>query len=419
VDGSIGQLLTLIDEAGPTLADLQKNLPVLLKMAGSEGTRTYIVVFQNNAEIRATGGNAATTAEITVDNGKIEMLDNKDAVAFHLAGVSGKGTYKPSPETLKLYESDLTTNAQNYSRTPDFPTTARMFTTLWKNTTKQDAAGVISVDPVVLSYMLAVTGPVTLADGSQLTAQNAVKTLLSDAYERFGDNGLASDAYFADAASRVFKKISSGDWAPTAMLDALQNGVKEQRIYGWFASSDEEALAVDYHIDGILASDNAKKSQVGVYLNDASYSKLEYYLSTKTDVTCDATARTVTTKVTMTSSVPGPKLSDYTLGWRNKSLGLPRTTMILDVVGFALPGGKLSSTPASGDIKKFDRSGTEAGREGKSITVTLPIGKTKTVTYTSTLPAGPLGPLEVRFSPTVAQTPVTIAPECSQLFPTK
>lgn len=416
VDNAIGQLLDVMDEAGPALAMVQKYLPTLLQLAGAEGPRTYIVLFQNNAEIRATGGNAATSAIVSVDNGKIEMREDEQSAYFHLAGVKGWLDYEMPESTLAMYEDDFDAYAQNYTRTPDFPTSAQMYRSLWQTNIGGDVDGVISIDPVVLSFMLAATGPVTLDDGSELTSENVVKVLLSDSYERFGTDGLAADAYFADVAGKVFEKVSSGDWDPMKMLEQMQKAAEQQRIYMWFPREAEEALATEFKVDGALATDNATTTQVGAYLVNASYSKLEYYLTTKTDVTCDPAARTVTTTVTMTSAVPGWNISDYTLAWRNPVLNVDRTTMILDVLSYAVPGGTITSNPENGEFYDWTRTGSEAGRDGKSITITLPMGETKSVSFTSTLPEGELGPLEVRYSPTVTETPVTVAPSCEELF---
>lgn len=416
VDDAIGQLLDVMDEAGPALEMVEKYLPTLLQMAGSEEPRTYVVLFQNNAEIRATGGNAATSAIVSVDNGKIEMRDDEQAEAFHMAGVNGYLDYELPDATLAMYEDDFDVYAQNYTRTPDFPTSAQMYRSLWQSTNGGDVDGVISIDPVVLSHMLEATGPVTLEDGSQLNSENVVKALLSDSYERFGTNGLAADAYFADVAGRVFQTVSSGAWDPLIMLEQLQKAAEEQRTYLWFAREGEQALSNEFNLDGALAADNVARTQVGTYLVNASYSKLEYYLSTSMAVSCDPAARTVTTALTMTNTISDPNLSEYTLAWRNPNLGLLRTTMLLDVISYAVPGGTITSNPENGEFADWTRTGSEAGRDGKSITITLPMGETKTVAYTSTLPEGPLGPLEVRYSPTVTQTPVTIDASCDGLF---
>lgn len=418
VDEAIGQLITVVEQAGPLLDTGEELLPIALRMAGSEGPRNYLVIFQNNAEIRATGGNAATSTVIRADNGKIEKVEDETVEDFYIAGVSGKLRSDLPKETLRLYESDFAYNAQNFTRTPDFPTTAGMFSQLWEQTNGTELDGVISIDPVALGYMLEATGPIELEDGTEINADNAVSLLLSETYERFGTDGRAADAYFADVASRVFDKIASGAWGPMAMIDQLTRSVDEQRIYAWFPREDENAVVSELGVDGALTVDNTAATQVGMYVNDSSYSKLEYYLSTSMTVTCDAAARTMTTSLSLASSVPGPNLSGYTLGWRNNRLGLPRTTMILDVLSVAPPGASLvGTTPADGDIARWDRDGSEKGHALASRTMLLKMGETKTVSFTSVLPEGPLGALQVRYSPTVTQTPVTVDSSCSALFP--
>lgn len=418
VDEAVGQLISVVDQAGPLLDTAEQLLPIALRMAGSEGPRNYLVVFQNNAEIRATGGNAATSTVIHADNGKIQKVEDETVDDFKIAGYNGWLDADLPDETLDLYEDDFDRNAQNFTRTPDFPTTASMFSQLWTQTNDTQLDGVISIDPVALSYMLAATGPVPLEDGSEINAENAVKLLLSDTYERFGTNGLAADAYFADVSSRVFDKIASGSWSPTAMIDQVMRSVEEQRIYAWFPREDENAIVTQFNVDGALPADNVEATQIGMYLNDASYSKLEYYLSTSMNVTCDAAARTVTTSLTMNSTVPGNDLSGYTLAWRNNSLGLPRTTMILDVLSVAPPGSTITGVdPADGDIKRWNRDGVEKGHPVASRTMLLEMGESKTVSFTAALPEGPLGPLEVRYSPTVTQTPVTVDASCAAIFP--
>jgi hypothetical protein len=417
VGDAIGQLLSVMDQAAPALDLVEKYLPTVLQLAGGDEPRTYIVLFQNNAEIHSTGGNAATSAIVSVDDGKITMREDDEVAAFLFAGLAGDGAYEMPDEALDIYEPDFVTFAQNYTKTPDFPTSAEKFRDLWEKTNGSKIDGVISLDPVVLSYMLRATGPIALDDGSELNADNAVTLLLRDTYERFGGDGLAADAFFADVAGRVFAAVASGDWDPIAMLDQLRLGVGERRIFAWFSRDAEDAVATELHLDGALTADNAAETQVGVFVNNASYSKLEYYLSASVAVRCDAPARQMTTAITVTSTVPGPNLSDYALAFRNPSLGLPRTTMLLDTVYFAPPGSTIvGSDPESGDLPEWDRAGVEKGHEAKSITLEVPMGETVTASFTSTLPDGPLGPLSVRYSPTVGQTPITVDASCDGLF---
>ena len=412
----IDELLTIIEGAAPALDVVNRYLPTLLDMAGSGGSKTYLVIFQNNAEIRATGGNPAASMILTMTDGALGFAAQASAATFYEAGTVGNVYTELPPETLGLYLPTINQYSQDYTMTPDFPTTAQLFQTLWANTSGANFDGVISIDPVVLSHMLAVAGPVTLASGEQVTAENAASLLLSESYERYPD-GRESDLFFADVAQRVFTHLTTSTWDPLEMLAALETSAKEQRVYLSFVEPNAQALAVELGVDGALAPDTAAETQVGIYLNDSSVGKLEYHLTTTVAATCDPTARTMTTTMTMHNSIPDSIQSFYTLGYRNGGYGIPRTTMMLDVMFFAPPGAQILSTdPEFGMVEEWDRTGIEKGNTAVSRTVFVPQNETVTASYTVALPAGELGPLDLRYTPTANPTVVTIDAGCGGLF---
>ncbi|MCD2498730.1 DUF4012 domain-containing protein [Microbacterium nymphoidis] len=420
VKDNIGQLVDIIDEASPAFDLAEKYLPTMLAMLGADGPRDYILLFQNNAEIRSTGGNPSNAAVLHVDNGKIEMRDDWESAAFIERGLSGTGFAPIEPaEKAQLFENDTWNNSQNFSRYPDFRDTADVVSRLWTDVSGSPVQGVISLDPVALSYMLRVTGPVTVdGEDEQITADNAVQLLLSDTYERFGADGLAASWYFGKAASAIFDKISAGGWDPLAMLDQLKAGAAEQRIYLWFPDEASQAMAHELNLDGAITGDNSQTVQTGIYLNDTSYSKLEYWLGTTMAVSCNADARTVTTSVSMTNSIPDSIGSTYTLGRRNTQWGYTSNTITLDVLGMAIPGGELVGTdPGEGDISYNDRSGVYNGRQTQSLTAAIRQGETRTFSFTSSVPADATTPLSVRWTPTTSKTPVTIEESCMSMFP--
>ncbi|MEV7873756.1 hypothetical protein [Microbacterium sp. NPDC089188] len=154
-------------------------------------------------------------------------------------------------------------------------------------------------------------------------------------------------------------------------------------------------------------------TQLGIYLNDFSVSKLEYHLSTEVFASCNAADRTVNVSMNMRNGITDDITNAYTLGFRNSSYGLPPRTMMLDTLFFAPPGAAITAMdPGQGDIASLSRSGNENGNTGESRMVTLGQNETRTVSYTVQLPSGPLGPLDLRHTPTASDTPVTIDPSC-------
>ena len=419
VEDNIGQVVDMVAEATPLIEVGNKYLPTILPMLGDGGTRNYAVMFQNNAEIRSTGGNPGNAAILSITDGKVTMREDWAVVSFAALGYGGTGLpYIEPAEKAALFENDTTQYVQNYTRFPEFADTSSYVQQLWTKATGENLDGVISLDPVMLSYMLAVAGPVDVPGyDRQVTGDNAVQTLMSDAYEDFG-TGAEAQLFFDAAAGAIFAKVMSGDWEPMAMFDAFDRGNAEQRVYMSFVNPNEQAMAAEFGTDGRIYTDTATTAQVGIYLNDASYSKLEYYLSTSMDVACDPGARTVTTSVTMTNNIPHGNFSNYTLGARNGNFGQARTTMMLDVLSFALPGGELVATsPEFSDYSSMDRSGNYNGLDARNIFATVPMGESRTVSFTSTVPEGLNVPLSVRYTPTTTQTPVTIQESCVAMFP--
>jgi len=411
VDDAVGSLIDVFEVAAPALDIAEKYLPNILDVAGADEPRRYMLIFQNNAEIRAGGGLPGATAIVDVENGKADLAEQTSTYSFR----RDMKVIEPPLEMDQLYETDTFMGFGNYTRTPNFATTGEAFNSIWNITTGTDLDGVISLDPVALSYMLVATGPVTASDGTKLTSDNVVEELLYNAYQRLPVS--EQDEFFGDAAKKVFDKISSGDWDPLEMVDQLVKASNEDRLKAWFPREAEETMVADLGIDGQLPTSNEEVSQPGLFVNDFSASKLTYFLSSDMTISCDADAGTMTTELTVANSAPVGQLADYQLGRRNARYGIARETFILDAMYFALPGTEIVSANTPPDDYAATRVGVENERNVQLDRYFIPAGTEKTISYTSTLPTGEVGPLDPRFSPTVTDTGVTIASSCADVFP--
>ena len=207
----VGTLHTTIQKVLPVTAELRKVMPLFYPALGGDGKRHYLLMFQNNAEERASGGNPAALAMLNVDDGKIKLGRQPSSTDF-------PSPYPTPPLKLggdwdKLYGTHVSTFLQNTTFTPDFPTSARLVRAMWLKRFGGKVDGVISFDPVALSYLMNATGPIKLATGETLTSQNAVQYLLSDVYAKYPDQ-LVQNAVFASAAQAVFTAVTSGQRSP-------------------------------------------------------------------------------------------------------------------------------------------------------------------------------------------------------------
>lgn len=291
-----------LQKAEPVTAELRKVMPVLYPALGGEGTRHYLLMFQNNAEERASGGNPAALTMLVVDDGKVSLGTQPNSRDFP----------HPYPEPVltfggdweHIYGAHTSTYETNTTFTPDFPQTALLTRTMWLKQFGGKVDGVVSLDPVALSYLLRATGPIKLPTGEVLTSSNAVRFLLSDVYKQYL-LGTEQDAVFASAAKAVFDAVTHGQGSPKAYVQQLKPMLDQQRLKAWSVRKDEEDLLLTSQMGNMLPADNTKATTVGVYNNDDSTSKMSYYMQNTVTVSarmCPAkTARfTVSTAITDT-----------------------------------------------------------------------------------------------------------------------
>lgn len=247
---------------------------LLPAMLGGGGPRDYLLVFQNNAEARSTGGIVGALALLHTDDGRITLV--RQASTGDLPALDGPAL-PLSAATTTLYGEITGEFVQDTTLTPHFATSAALVRAMWERRYGTKVDGVISVDPVALGYILRATGPVDVGGGAQLTADNAVQVLLSESYARFGDPR-QQDEFFAAAAAAVFTRVASGAFDPAAMLSALARAGDERRVLLWSAHRDEQEILAATTLSGPLPASTSTEHRFGVYLNDATGAKMDYYL---------------------------------------------------------------------------------------------------------------------------------------------
>ena len=131
-------------------------LPPLL---GADGPRSYMVTFQNEAELRGTGGLPGAFAILHADNGKLsfERFESDSELCCVQSGLD------LGHEFDVLWSGGPPALYANSNESPHFPYAARIWTAMWQRKTGQHLDGAITLDPTTLGYLLAVTGPATLA----------------------------------------------------------------------------------------------------------------------------------------------------------------------------------------------------------------------------------------------------------------
>lgn len=363
------------------------------------GNGTYLLVFQNNAEIRATGGLPGAYAVLDIDDGSIKLG------AQGTGGSLGELPASVTPLTAeedKLFTDLLVTDFRDVNFTPDFPRAAEIASAIVKDEKGLDVDGVLSVDPVTLSYLLEGIGPVELEDGTRLTADNAVDSLLNGVYVNYPD-GKEQDAFFASATQKIFDKVLSGAGDPTALLKALTKATNERRVALWSKDADVTKAIAGTPLAHELPTGDAASPALGFYLNDATGAKMQYYLdysvAGKAAKCTDAGAQSYTSEMTLRSTAPADSAS-LPVSIRGPGFGAEPGSMLMNLYLYGTNGGTIDSVEIDNEETTFTRA-THEGRPVVILTIQVDPGQTVTVQSKLTSGAGQTGSTVVTSTPSI------------------
>lgn len=255
-------------------------------MLGADGPQDFLLVFQNNAEVRASGGITGAWARVHTDGGRIELEEQGSAGDF---AVPRTPLVELTDEERAVYSDVVGRYFANPVMIPDFPRAAELYDAFWKaNYPGTELDGVVTLDTVALSYLLRATDPVTV-DGAQLRPDNVVRTLLNLVYLNIPDPA-QQDAFFTKATGAIFTAATSGTTSPTELVKAARQAIDERRLM--VASFDEDVATrlSGTMVEGDFGGDSGATPQVDVTLDDATGAKMSYYLDYSGDLTSTSCA---------------------------------------------------------------------------------------------------------------------------------
>ncbi len=290
---------------------LRQFIKVAPSALGSERPMKYLVVFQNSAEARGTGGIIGAYAQVQIWRGKISILrqgSNVDLQSMDFIPV------KMPDEYINVYGSDPAI-WQNSNLSPHFPYAAKIWSALWQKQFNEKLDGVIATDPEALSYVLQAIGPITLATGEKITSDNVVEKTLSTAYQRFATDNNARKQYLLEVMSGVVEKLLQGEFSPITLAQKIQTPVLEHRVLISFTNSRDQSLITPTVVSGNL--DSGPNNEFRVVIQNTAGNKLDYYLSKQTSITATACNEPLETslQVTITNHLTSVvNLPDYVIG---------------------------------------------------------------------------------------------------------
>lgn len=200
----LGELHTYL-KLIPTITPLLQNAPLL---SGEDKPTTYLVLLQNNMELRPTGGFIGSFALFTVEKGKIksrEVYDVYDADG-KLAG------FVTPPDPIKQYLREPSWHMRDSNWDPDFPTSAKRALWFLDKTMNRTADVVVAVDLSFVKSLLRVTGPLEVVGFSETVDEHTLyEKAQSHAEKDFFPGSTAKKTYLAALTESLLARVQNSD----------------------------------------------------------------------------------------------------------------------------------------------------------------------------------------------------------------
>ncbi|MFZ5919770.1 MAG: DUF4012 domain-containing protein [Chloroflexota bacterium] len=162
-------------KADPALALLSDSLTLAMEIprvlgATSQGPKTYLLLVQNEDELRPTGGFITAAGTLLVQNGEILHVAFEDSGNFD----NWSRPYPTAPWQLDRYMNSPVLIFRDANWFTDYPTTALYAEYLYSFNNDHSVDGVIAFDQQMLVELLGVLGPLEVEDAPYLIDANNV-----------------------------------------------------------------------------------------------------------------------------------------------------------------------------------------------------------------------------------------------------
>jgi hypothetical protein len=152
----VDRLLAKFDEALPVAQTGLQLLQIAPSLLGADGPHTYLLLAQNNHELRATGGYISGVGIVRFENG--QMSDLRLADSYAVDNLS-----QPHPDAPRVLAEQMGTQLlllRDSNWSPDFPTSAEVARLLYEQDQGVATDGAIAVDLEAVRLLVGAVEPV-------------------------------------------------------------------------------------------------------------------------------------------------------------------------------------------------------------------------------------------------------------------
>lgn len=242
------------DEAG----DLVNLLPNLL---GFTKPVTYLVLFENNTEMRPGGGFLGSYGVVRMEKGKPEVLVVEGTES--LDGRAPESWQVEPPEPIGKYLGVKSWYFRDSNWSPDFAESAKLGLSFYRGEEglgASDVSTVVAVTPTVLEKLLSITGPIVIEN---ITFESSSVTEVLEYEVEFGyrDRGVSFqdrkkilDPFFKELLTKVSTQFLTNSKSYTEVAKLL---IEQKHILAYSEDKDLQQKFVEHGLTGSVKNSDA------------------------------------------------------------------------------------------------------------------------------------------------------------------
>lgn len=231
------------------LSGFDRHALLLRELLGENGPRVYLLLFQNNHELRPTGGFIGSYGFLEVTHGHVRkfLIDG----IFNPDGQFKENIVPPGP--IRKVSAGWSLHDSNWW--PDFPTSAEKAMLFYEKTGGPTVDGIMTMTPSVVEKLLAVTGPIPMPEyGVTIDAENFMAAVQEEVEVKYDKELNQPKKIIADLAPLLLDRLlqSKDKTVALAAAEALSKGLDERHILLYSRNVEAQRLLDDAGWSGRL-----------------------------------------------------------------------------------------------------------------------------------------------------------------------
>jgi len=256
----LSKLKKEIPQAKELILEVQKTLEILPWLVGKDERRTYLVLFQNSAELRPTGGFIGSFAFLTFEKGRLVDFEVQDV---YWADGQLKGHVEPPPE-LKKYLGEASWYLRDANWDPDFPTSAGKIEWFLEKETGRNVDGIVGINLFVARRLLEAVGEIDLPDYKEkINANNFFERAQYHSEIGFFPGSTQKQDFLGAVARILFEKIKTAQGKTKVEIGkSIYQSLKAKDVLVYLNNPQVMEVIFDLGWDGSVKNVKCQMSNV-------------------------------------------------------------------------------------------------------------------------------------------------------------